>query len=85
MVGVVGSSPIAPTNIPNEIKHLLEAVSAFFLRARKKHGKVVSVLLLLRHGFWAPQFLIVHEEKSILLLLLVTYWSIKNQPGGSLA
>ena len=31
MVGVVGSSPIAPTNKHNEIKHLAETLGAFFM------------------------------------------------------
>ena len=30
MVGVVGSSPIAPTNIFFNIKHLAETLGAFF-------------------------------------------------------
>ncbi len=39
MVGVVGSSPIAPTKIGREIKHLAETLGAFFLVVRKKYGK----------------------------------------------
>ena len=31
MVGVVGSSPIAPTKFGRRIKHLAETLSAFFL------------------------------------------------------
>ncbi len=33
MVGVVGSSPIAPTNILLNIKHLAETLGAFFMSA----------------------------------------------------
>ena len=41
MVGVVGSSPIAPTKFGRENKHLAETPSAFFLAVRKKYGKPV--------------------------------------------
>jgi len=39
MVGVVGSSPIAPTKCGSGIKHLATAPGAFFLSVRKKYGK----------------------------------------------
>jgi HTH-like domain len=39
MVGVVGSSPIAPTKYGSGIKHLAAAPGAFFLSVRKKYGK----------------------------------------------
>ena len=38
MVGVVGSSPIAPTKIPNEIKHLAVTSGAFFVAVRKMYS-----------------------------------------------
>ena len=40
MVGVVGSSPIAPTKIGSGIKHLAETLGAFFLpvRNRQEHA-----------------------------------------------
>jgi hypothetical protein len=37
MVGVVGSSPIAPTKIGTEIRHLVETLGAFFLGVQKKY------------------------------------------------
>ena len=40
MVGVVGSSPIAPTKFGRENKHLAETPSAFFLPVPKKYQKV---------------------------------------------
>ena len=44
MVGVVGSSPIAPTNKHNYIKHLAETLGAFFIGYEKSmkntHEKV---------------------------------------------
>ena len=40
MVGVVGSSPIAPTKYRNEIKHLAETLGAFFIAVREKYGNV---------------------------------------------
>ena len=39
MVGVVGSSPIAPTKFGRRIKHLAVTLGAFFLPVRKKYGK----------------------------------------------
>ncbi len=39
MVGVVGSSPIAPTKNGNKNKHLAETPSAFFMSVREKYGK----------------------------------------------
>ena len=39
MVGVVGSSPIAPTKIGRRIKDLAETLSPFFLVVRKKYEK----------------------------------------------
>ena len=39
MVGVVGSSPIAPTKFGRENKHLAETPSAFFLVVPKKYQK----------------------------------------------
>ena len=39
MVGVVGSSPIAPTKFGREIKHLAETLGAFFLVVPKKYQK----------------------------------------------
>ena len=38
MVGVVGSSPIAPTKFGREIRHLAETPGAFLLVAREKYG-----------------------------------------------
>jgi hypothetical protein len=40
MVGVVGSSPIAPTKFGRRNKHLAETPGAFFLAVRKKYGEV---------------------------------------------
>ena len=39
MVGVVGSSPIAPTKFGRKIKHLAETSGAFFLPVPKKYQK----------------------------------------------
>ena len=39
MVGVGGSSPLAPTKFGREIKHLAETPSAFFLPVPKKYQK----------------------------------------------
>ena len=40
MVGVVGSSPFAPTKFGREIKHLAETPGAFFLPVRKSGARV---------------------------------------------
>ncbi len=44
MVGVVGSSPIAPTKIRKKIKGLAETLGPLSLSVRKKYGKATVAL-----------------------------------------
>jgi hypothetical protein len=43
MVGVVGSSPIAPTKYRNEIKHLAETLGAFFIGLLETHEDLIQL------------------------------------------
>ena len=50
MVGVVGSSPIAPTKIGRKIRHLAETLGAFFIRRAQKFFPNSQVLPTLLRG-----------------------------------
>ena len=70
MVGVVGSSPIAPTNILQNIKHPVVTLGAFFMRV----SNTLCIALAnwcCNESIWRPSFLaiLVRKKRDSLILI----------------
>ena len=75
MVGVGGSSPLAPTNFGRPIKHLAEMLGAFFLPVGQEWGKWghlsgrIANMLMCRRDPARKKYAVLKEQSRLAVML----------------